>query len=138
MGTTIPSTVYGTNAQSCQYLLWHVARAARRVSQIFRLLFLGNGWADFVEICYALGTPLVTAYAVVMDGVSLHVRTCRQRFYISGTARPIGFNIGIWVGVTKYVLSTSHGWGGISTRAHVHAPPPSPYITIRLTNFAKI
>ena len=92
-----------------------------------------------------------------MSGVSLHVRTCRPRFCISGTARPIGFNFGVWVGghelgalhkswvgylctcaradrasvfqerlgrlcsnlvrglgVTKYVLSTSHGWGGAS------------------------
>ena len=43
---------------------------------MFRLLFLGNGWANFAEIWYALGNPLVTAYAVVTDGVSLHVRTC--------------------------------------------------------------
>ena len=43
---------------------------------MFRLLFLGNGWADCVEIWYALGNPLATAYAVVMDGVALHVRTC--------------------------------------------------------------
>ena len=64
---------------------------------MFRLLFLGNGWADFVEIWYALGNPLVTAYAVVTDGVSLHVRTCRPRFCISGTAWPIEFNFGAWV-----------------------------------------
>ena len=32
---------------------------------MFRLLFLGNGWADCVEIWYALGNPLATAYAVV-------------------------------------------------------------------------
>ena len=31
---------------------------------MFRLLFLGNGWADCVEIWYALGNPLATAYAV--------------------------------------------------------------------------
>ena len=104
---------------------------------MFRLLFLGNGWADFVEIWYALGNPLVTAYAVVTDGVSarahvqtallylrngladrvqfwcvgfesipkcfpqvmgwvsLHVRTCRPRFCISGTAWPIEFNFGV-------------------------------------------
>ena len=53
---------------------------------MFRLLFLGNGWADCVEIWYALGNPLATAYAVVMGWVSLHVRTCRPRFCISGTA----------------------------------------------------
>ena len=99
MGTPIPSTVYGINAESCQYLLWHVTRAARRVSQIFRLLFLGIGWAGCAEILYALGAPLVTAYAVVTDRASLHVRTCRDtpkpRFCISGTARPIGFNFGV-------------------------------------------
>ena len=27
VGTPIPSTVYETNAESCQYPLWHVARA---------------------------------------------------------------------------------------------------------------
>ena len=40
------------------------------MSQMFRLLFLGNGWADCVEIWHALGDPLLTAYAVVTDGVS--------------------------------------------------------------------
>ena len=58
---------------------------------MFRLLYLGNGWADCVEIWHALGDPLVTAYAVVTGGVSLHVRTCRDthtpRFCISETAR---------------------------------------------------
>ena len=106
---------------------------------MFRLLFLGNGWADFVEIWYALGNPLATAYAVVTDGVdmsarahvhtvllyltngsadciqvwcvgfeslpkcspqvmgwvSLHVRMCRPRFCISGTAWLIEFNFGV-------------------------------------------
>ena len=60
--------MYGTNAESCQYLLWHVARAARRVSQIFCLLLLGNGWADCAEIVYTLGAQLVTAYAEVTGG----------------------------------------------------------------------
>ena len=63
---------------------------------MFRLLFLGNGWADFAEIWYALGNPLVTAYAAVTDEVSPHVRTCRPRFCISGTAWPIEFNFGVW------------------------------------------
>ena len=62
---------------------------------MFRLLFLGNGWTDCAEILYALGAPLVTAYAVVRGGVALHVRTCRPRFCISGTARPIGLNFGV-------------------------------------------
>ena len=62
---------------------------------MFRLPLLSNGWADCVEIWYALGDPLVTAYAVVTGVVSLHVRTCTLRFCISGTARPIGFNFGV-------------------------------------------
>ena len=45
---------------------------------MFRLLFLGNGWADCLEIWHALGDPLVTAYAVVTGGVCLHVRTRRD------------------------------------------------------------
>ena len=94
----IPSTVYGTNAESCQYLLWHVARAARRVSQIFRQLFLGNGWADCTEIWYAHGALLVTAYAVVTGGAYMHLRTCKPRFCISITAWPIRFNFGVWLG----------------------------------------
>ena len=80
---------------SYKYPLWHVARAARGVSKIFRLLFLGNRSADCAEILYVIGVPLVTAYAVVTGGASLHVRTCRPRFCISGTARPIEFNFGV-------------------------------------------
>ena len=57
------------------------------MSQMFRLLFLGNGWAECIEIWYALEDPLLTAYAVVTGGVSMHVRTCRDtptpRFCIS-------------------------------------------------------
>ena len=69
---------------------------------MFRLLYLGNGWADCVEIWHALGDPLVTAYAIVTGGVSLHVRTCSDtptpRFCISETAWPIVFKFGMWVG----------------------------------------
>ena len=79
---------------------WHVLPEG--MSQMFRLLYLGNGWADFVEIWHALGDPLVTAYAVVTGGVSLHVRKCRYtltpRFCISETAWPIVFKFGMWVG----------------------------------------
>ena len=132
---------------------------------MFRLLFLGNGWADCVEIWYALGNPLVTAYAVVTDGVSLHVRTCTPRFCISQTARPIVFKFGVWVSshylsafhkswvgylctcaradrasisqelldrlcsnlvcgleVTKYVVSTSHGWDMASLHVRTCTP----------------
>ena len=41
------------------------------MSEMFRLLFLGNGWTDCAEILYALGAPLVAAYAVVTGGVSV-------------------------------------------------------------------
>ena len=72
------------------------------MSQMFRLLYLGNGWADCVEIWHELGDPLVTAYAIVTGGVSLHVRTCRDtpipRFCISETAWPIVFKFGMWIG----------------------------------------
>ena len=44
---------------------------------MFRLLYLGDGWADCVEVSYALGDPLLAAYAVATDGVTRHVRTCR-------------------------------------------------------------
>ena len=37
---------------------------------MFRLPLLSNGRADCVEIWYALGDPLVTAYAVVTGVVS--------------------------------------------------------------------
>ena len=103
VGTPIPSTVYGTNAESCPYPLWHVARATwGDVYKCSACCFLGNGWADCAEIVYALGAPLVTAYAVVTGGVSLHVHTCRDiptpRFCISETAWPIVFKFGMWVG----------------------------------------
>ena len=74
--------------------------------QMFRLLFLGNGWADYVEIWYALGSLLATAYAVVTDGVSLHVRTCTPCFCISQTARPVAFKFG--VRVSSHYLSAFH------------------------------
>ena len=84
---------------------------------MFRLLFLGNGWTDCVEIWYALGNPLVTAHAIVTGtgGVSLHVRTCRDtptpRFCISQTARPIVFKFGVWV--SSHYLSAFHkSWFG--------------------------
>ena len=78
---------------------------------MFRLLFLGNGWADCVEIWYALWNPLATAYAVVTDGVSLHVRTCTPRFCISQTARPIVFKFGVWVS-SHYQSAFHKSWVG--------------------------
>ena len=38
---------------------------AEGMSQMFRVFFLGNGWSDCIETWYALGDPLVTAYAEV-------------------------------------------------------------------------
>ena len=81
------------------------------MSQMFRLLFpavsgpVGNDWADYVEIWYALGDPLVTAYSVFRGGVSLHVRTYRDtpkpRFCISNCLADC---VQIW-----YV-----GWGSLT------------------------
>ena len=70
---------------------------------MFRLLFLGNGWTDCVEIWYALGVQiwcvgfeaLPKCFPQVMGWVSLHVRTCKPHFCISGTAWPIEFNFGV-------------------------------------------
>ena len=43
------------------------------------------------------------------------------------------------LGVTKYVLSTSYGWGGAYLYVRTCTPPPpSPYLRIRLNNFANI
>ena len=86
---------------------------------MFPLLFLDNDWADCVEILYALGNPLVTAYAVVTDGESLHVRTCTPRFCISQTARPIEFNFG--VRVQGHELGV-HVMGGVSLHVRTCAP----------------
>ena len=43
---------------------------------MFRLLLLGNGWDDCVEIKDAIGVPLVAAHAEVKGGIALHVRAC--------------------------------------------------------------
>ena len=81
------------------------------MSQMFRVPFLGNGWADCVEIWYALGDPLVTPYVVVTGGVSLHVRTCKPRLCISGTAWPIVFKFGVW-GSSHYLSVFHKSWVG--------------------------
>ena len=77
---------------------------------MFRLLYIDNGWADCVEIWYALGDPFVTAYAAVRGGVTLHVRTCRDtptlHFCISETSWPIVLKFGMWVG--GHYLSVFH------------------------------
>ena len=47
---------------------------------MFRLLYLGNSWADCVEIVYALGDSLVTAYAVSSHGWGNSARAHVQRY----------------------------------------------------------
>ena len=65
---------------------------------MLRLLFLGNGWADCIEIWFVIGTSLVAVYAVVTGDVFLRVRTCTPRFCISETDWLIVFKFGMWVG----------------------------------------
>ena len=129
------------------------------------LLYLTNGSADCVQIWCVGFESLPKCFPQVMGWVSLHVRTCRPRFCISGTAWPIEFNFGVWVlspylsafhnswvgylctcarahrasvsqerldrlcsnlvcglEVTKYVLSTSHGWVGASLHVRTCTP----------------
>ena len=76
------------------------------MSQMFRLLYLGNGWADCVEIWHALGDPLVTAYPIVTGGVSLHVRTCRD------TLTPPLLYLGN--GLADFVQIWYVGWGSLT------------------------
>ena len=102
---------------------------------MFRLLFLGNGWADCVEIWYALGNPLATAYAVVTDGVSLHIRTCTPRFCISQTTRPIVFKFGVWVS-SPYLSAFHKSWVGyLCTCARAHRASVSQERLDRLFKF---
>ena len=97
---------------------------------MFRLLLLGNGWADYVEIWHAFGDPLVAAYAVVTSGVSLHVRTCTPRFYISGMARPIVFKFGVWDGGHYLHKCFPQVFGGVP----LHVRTCTPYLCISRTD----
>ena len=49
---------------------------------MFCLPSLGNGWSDCVEIWYALGDPLVTAYAAVTGGAAAVVFFCLMSVYL--------------------------------------------------------
>ena len=142
MGNPIPPAVYGTNAESCQCLLGHVARAALGVSQMFRLLLLDNGWADCVEIWYAIESHLVVVHALVAVSTQWsrlgYLCTCARAHRASVSQERLGrlcSNLVCGLGVINYVLSTSH-WLGSSARAHVHTP--SPYLRSRLTDCANI
>ena len=75
---------------------------------MFRPLYLGNGWADCVEIWHALGDPLVTAYTIVTGGVSLHVRTC------STTTYPHTALLYLGNGLADYVQIWYVGWGSLT------------------------
>ena len=66
----VPGCPMGVNCGT-----WHVLPEG--MSQMFRLLYLGNGWADCVEIWHALGNPLVTAYTIVTGGVSARAHVQR-------------------------------------------------------------
>ena len=80
---------------------------------MFRLPSLGNGWADRVEIWYALGDPLVTVDAIIC--------TCAHAHRVSVSQERLGRLGSILVcelEVMNWVLYTSHGWD-ISARAHV-------------------
>ena len=72
VGNSISPAAYETNSESHSGT-WRVPLEG--VSQMFRLLFVGNDCADCVKTWYAIWAPLVTVHAVVMGGVSLHVHT---------------------------------------------------------------
>ena len=74
VGTPIPSTMYGTNAESRQYPLWHVAHVQRYPHTA--LLYLRNGLTDCVQIWYVSWGSLAKCLPQVIGGVHLHVRTC--------------------------------------------------------------
>ena len=84
------------------------------------LLYLRNGLADWVQFWCVGFESIPKCFPQVMGWVSLHVRTCRPRFCISGTARPIEFNFGVWVG--GHELGAYHkSWVGyLCTCARAH------------------
>ena len=73
------------------------------MSQMFRLLYLGNGWAD-----------------CVVDSVHYWVFTCRRS--IINTNTNTNTNLACTWEPISYSLCSSYGWG-ISARAHVQRYP---------------
>ena len=65
---------------------------------MFRLPLLSNGWADCVEIWYALADPLVTAYAVVTGcGISARAHVHTALLYLrNGSADWVQFWFVSW------------------------------------------
>ena len=107
-----------------------------------RLLLLNNGWADCVEIWYAIGSHLTVVHALVAVSMQWsrlgYLCTCARAHRASVSQERFGrlcSNLVCGSGVINYVLSTSH-WLGSSARAHVHTP--SPYLRSRLTDCATI
>ena len=101
------------------------------------LLYLRNGLADWVQFwCVSWGS-WARCLPQVMDGVSLHVHTCRPRFCISGTAWPIVFKFGMggWASLSTCFPQVRGGMGHLCTCARA---PPSPCLRIRVANCTKI
>ena len=83
------------------------------------LLYLTNGSADCVQIWPVGFESLPKCFPQAM--VSLHVRTCRPRFCISGTAWPIEFNFGVWVG-GSWTRCLTQLMGGVSLHVRTCTP----------------
>ena len=84
------------------------------MSQMFRLLYLGNGWADCVEIWHAVGDPLVTAYTIVTGraeipnhGWGISARAHVQRY-------PHTALLYLGNGLTDCVQIWYVGWGSLT------------------------
>ena len=94
------------------------------------LLYLRNGLADWVQFwCVSWGS-WTRCLTQVMGGIC----SCARAHGASVSQKRFDrlcSNLVCGLGVTKYVLSTSHGWGGASLHVRTCNPPPSPYLRIR-------
>ena len=115
MRPVIPLHVNGNNST------WRVP--PERCHKKLLLLYLGNGWADCVEIWYVVGCLLALHFTKSMGtGQSTFICTCARAHRASVSQERLdqlysNLVIGLWA--MNYVLFTSHGWG-ISARAYVH------------------
>ena len=60
-------------------------------------LYLGNGWADSVELWCVFRDPLAMRFTQTKCLEHLHVHTCVPLLGTSGTAGRIALNFGLWV-----------------------------------------
>ena len=97
------------------------------MSQMFRLLFLGNGWADCIEIWVSSWGPI--SYSLCSNhgwGISARAHVQRYPPHRASVSRErlgrLCSNLVCGLGVTKYVLSTSQGWGGASLHVRTCTP----------------